>query len=122
MNLRNKIKKHRYVSPHEFSDEIDMIIKSDCKCVQCGESIFDLADFPEIRDGSVYCEDCFDNIFMTVCCVCCESHDIDEHVVNYFVVSKECEEEYEGKMYDHCKAGLYKINERPFYRKEQLWE
>lgn len=48
-------------SPKDLTDEmIGTLIKEHCKCCDCDESIFDMWDFPNIDDGSVYCESCYE--------------------------------------------------------------
>ena len=111
--LRQKIIDHaksRYLSsPHEFTDEeLDVIIASDCKCDHCGESIFDLNDFPEVKDGEVLCEDCYSIEYRTVCPVCEEEYDNDKETDYFFITRRTTRDARKP-------VGLYKAVERPFF-------
>lgn len=58
-------------SPHEYTGaELETLIANECECSNCGESIFDLDDFPIVRDDSAYCPDCERELFMQDCPVC----------------------------------------------------
>ena len=66
MKLHEKIKNHykeNYASsPIEiFNEEIDFIIKHECKCDNCGKSIFEMENYPETRDNKLLCDDCYDD-------------------------------------------------------------
>lgn len=111
--LRQKIIDHaksRYLSsPHEFSDEeLDVIIASDCRCDHCGKSIFDLNDFPEVRDGEVICEDCYCEEYRTTCPVCEEGYEKDAET-DYFFITRNTTRDARKPV------GLYKALERPFF-------
>jgi len=67
MKLHEKIKNHykeKYASsPIEISnEEIDFIIKHECKCDNCGKSIFEMENYPETRDDKLLCDDCYDEL------------------------------------------------------------
>lgn len=67
MKLHEKIKNHykeNYASsPIEiFNEEIDFIIKHECKCDNCGKSIFEMENYPETRDDKLLCDDCYDEL------------------------------------------------------------
>jgi len=75
MELINRIKAHAASSysssPITYTDEeIEVIIENECKCNQCGESIFSLHDFPNIIDGNVYCEYCQEEMEKERCVLC----------------------------------------------------
>ena len=111
--LRQKIIDHaksRYLSsPHEYSDEeLDVIIASDCKCDHCGKSIFDLNDFPEVKDGEVICEDCYSIEYRTICPICEEEYEKDAET-DYFFITKSTTRDA------RLPIGLYKALERPFF-------
>lgn len=98
-------------SPHEFSStQIDIIIENDCKCSRCGESVFDIWDFPEVleEEREVLCEDCYDEEYRTYCPLCeesCEKEDMTE----YFFITKDTSKTV------HKPIGMYKILKYPFY-------
>lgn len=111
--LREKIIAHAKTgyqsSPIEFTEEeIDAIIANDCKCSQCGESIFNLADFPIVRNGEVFCEYCNDSEFKTTCPVCEENYET-EYQTDYFFITKETTRD------THLPVGLYKATKHPFF-------
>lgn len=112
-NLRQQIIDHaksRYLSsPYEFTDEeLDVIIASDCKCDHCGKSIFDLDDFPVIKDGEVLCEDCYSDEYRTLCPVCEEEYEKDAETDFFFITRRTTED-------TRNPVGLYKVVERPFF-------
>ena len=112
-DLRQKIIDHaksRYLSsPHEFTDEeLDVIIANGCECSNCGESIFDLNDFPEIKDDKVICEDCYREEYMTTCPICEEDYENDKES-DYFFITKNTTRDARKPI------GLYKAVERPFF-------
>ena len=113
--LENKIVNHAKTgynsSPYEFDQEqIQLIIEHDCECDHCGKSIFELDDFPDVsvERKEVFCEDCYDEEYRTICPICEESWEIDDFT-DYFFISKTNSKEV-GK-----PSGIYKILERPFY-------
>lgn len=111
--MKEKIKQHglkEYCSsPHEFSDDdIDVIISNDCECSMCAESIFELHDFPEIVDGEVMCERCWDEEFRTTCPICEDRID-NADMTRYFFIPKEMEREA------RIETGLYKALKDSFY-------
>lgn len=113
MNTREEIIRHaktKYLSsPHEFTEEeLDTIIESGCKCDHCGKSIFDLNDFPEIRDGEVFCEDCYSVEHRTICPICEEEYEKDDKT-DYFFITKST------TMDARLPIGLYKALKRPFF-------
>ena len=113
--MRKKIKQHfakNYASsPCDVSDqEIDFIIEQDCEC-ECGKSIFELYDFPEINieENELLCEDCYHDRYYEYCPVCEEAGHKDDFISDYFFISKEISKTTKQP------PGLYKILERPFY-------
>lgn len=79
--IKNHFEKEYSSSPHDVSDEeIDFIIENDCKCSQCGESIFELYDFPEIdiEKDILLCENCYDNEYRDTCSICEELYDKED--------------------------------------------
>ena len=112
-DLRQKIIDHaktKYCSsPIEFTEEeLDTIIKCNCECSNCYESIFSLEDYPVVKDGEVYCEDCYNDLFTTTCPVCEERYN-DEHESDYFFITKETRRGT-GK-----PVGLYHVTDYPFF-------
>jgi len=113
--LRNKIINHAKTeyssSPYEFDDnQIELIIEHDCECDNCGKSIFQLDDYPNvnIERKEVLCEDCYDESYRTFCPICEESFEIEE-MPDYFFISRA------NSKHTRKPCGIYKILERPFY-------
>lgn len=113
--MRKKIIEHGKTeyssSPHDFDEQqIELIIKHGCDCDNCGKSVFDMDDFPEVltdRD-ELLCEDCYDEEYRTYCPLCeelCENEDMTE----YFFITKETSKTV------HKPIGMYKILKYPFY-------
>ncbi len=98
-------------SPHEFSyNQIKLMIKHDCSCDNCGESIFEMWDFPVVDTDKdeLLCEECYNEEYLTVCPVCeesCEKEDMTE----YFFITKDTSKTVRKPV------GLYKILRYPFY-------
>ena len=101
-----------YQTPTAFSgEEVDAILENGCECSHCGESVFDLSDFPTIKDGYVYCEECERELFFDQCPICEESFEKPETPEQHrFVLAKE---QAEG---ENMKPGIYQVKEFPFYR------
>ena len=100
-------------SPVNISEEeIEIIIKSDCQCSNCGKSIFDMDDYPIIREGEVYCEDCEIERFFSTCPIC------SEHYENYTEIEEEriiiSKETVESERLE-VKPGFYKVLSHPIY-------
>ena len=96
LDMRGKIKQH-YKTEFSSSNngaltitetEIDFIIKHDCECSICGESIFELYDFPEllIDDDELLCELCYDSEYTQFCPICEETYNIYDGESDYSVV------------------------------------
>lgn len=97
--MRDKIKQH-YKTEFWSSNnglltlsesEVDFIIKNDCKCSVCGDSIFEMGDFPELlqEDDEIRCEDCYDTDYRAICPICESSYDIYDGESEYRIVPKE---------------------------------
>ena len=113
--MKEKIKKRcedgYSSSPHVFNDkELDLIIKHKCQCDYCGDSIFELDDFPEVdvEKDMVSCEDCYDEHFKTTC-PSCENSYTDDELTDYFFITKDTAETV------NRPVGLYKILKRPYF-------
>ncbi len=99
-------------SPIEISEEeIQYLIYNDCECTDCGKSIFELYDFPEIdiEQGEIYCEDCYNENYLEYCPLCENRYDIKEGKSDYFVVNKE------GSKEANIPIGIYQILKRPYF-------
>lgn len=112
-NIRQKIIDHAkdeyFSSPHEYTDEeLNIIIDSDCKCDSCGKSIFELDDFPVVRDNCVYCENCYDETYSTICPICEDKYEEDDQT-DYFFITKRTKKETRQPI------GLYKAIKKPFF-------
>lgn len=57
--------------------ELKIIRENDLKCSGCGENIFELQDFPVIKDDNVFCEDCYDDEYRDICPLCQDSYEND---------------------------------------------
>lgn len=113
-----QIKKHaktKYASsPHTFTDQdIERIIKADCSCSLCGQSIFEMDDFPETNeeDYDVLCSDCYDREFMQLCEVCQEFYEPRHDTVHYLVFTPRQIDEFGLEV----KPGIYRPKENPYY-------
>jgi hypothetical protein len=68
-------------SPIKISDkEIEFVIARDCECDNCGESIFEMSDFPEINieNDELLCEKCYDHKYKDTCVICEEVYDLSD--------------------------------------------
>ena len=109
--MRQKIKDH-YKTEYSSSeagltisdDEIDFIIKHDCKCSTCGDSIFEVQDFPElvVNDDELRCEDCYDEDYRAICPICESYYDIYDGESEYEVIVEGDED------YNFEYPGIYK--------------
>lgn len=113
--MKDKIIKHGLnnysSSPYKFDDEqVELIIKHNCNCDYCGESIFDMYDFPEVLTGKdeLLCENCYDEYYRDVCPVCEESYEKEEFS-EYFFITKETSK------IAHKPVGMYRILAYPFF-------
>lgn len=110
--MRQKIKDHYKT---EFSssnngmleitdEEIDFIIKHDCKCYGCSKSIFEMDDFPELltEADELICEQCYDEDYTMTCPICEDSYDIYDGESEYEVIVEGDED------YNFEYAGIYK--------------
>ncbi len=100
-------------SPHQISNEdLELVIKSECNCWSCGKSIFEMDDFPTVRDGDLLCEDCEREKYYLTCDIC----------ENYFekalspgeeiiIISKEAVEE----IGEDIKPGFYQVLKWPYF-------
>jgi hypothetical protein len=96
----------------EFTDEeLNVILGNGCNCSHCGESIFGLSDFPTIKNGYVYCEECETELFFDTCPICENLFEKPETPEQHrFVLTKE-QAGGEG-----MKPGIYQVKKFPFYR------
>ena len=98
-------------SPVEITkDEIDFVNKHNCKCDNCGKSIFNMDDFPEllIDEDGLMCENCYSEEYRETCPICEESYDTKDFTNNYFILDESSSKELK------MKAGIYEIIKRPF--------
>ncbi|MBP1614517.1 MAG: hypothetical protein H6Q13_1965 [Bacteroidetes bacterium] len=98
-------------SPHEFTDEqLDFIIAHDSQCDNCGKSIYEMCDFPEvlIDKDELLCEECYDDEYRTTCPLCEEYYE-KEDMTDYFFITKDISKQV------HKPVGMYKILKYPFY-------
>lgn len=92
--------------------EIGILIAHNCDCDNCGDSIFGMDDFPNVKKGEVLCENCYRDKYMLDCPIC----------ENYFykalkpkdeviIISKEAVEQYGMEV----KPGFYRVIEWPYH-------
>jgi hypothetical protein len=100
-------------SPIKISDEeIEFVIERNCTCDQCGGSIFEMYDYPniDIDADELLCEMCYEEEYQTQC-PCCENTVMNNDISdNYFVINQSGAEET-GK-----QSGFYKVLAKPYYR------
>ena len=92
--MKDKIIEHAKTkfssSPIEYSDEeLNLIIEHSCECDDCGESFFEMDDFPDIsiENDEVLCEDCYFDKYRDTCIICEESYE-KEDVSDYFFITQ----------------------------------
>lgn len=103
-------KKNYASSPIEFTDaELDVIEKDDYECSCCRTSVFDMYDYPAIRDGHVYCEDCFIEQFYETCPICENHYKPEEGGEEYFFLTPRT-----AKI-TRRPVGMYRVLEHPFF-------
>ncbi len=112
---REKLKLHartKYMSsPVEFTDaELDAIEKNGYECCMCRKSVFQMDDYPAVRDGSVYCEDCYCEEVLDTCPLCEEHYDpADLGDGEYFFITPSFAKTV------HKPVGMYRVLEHPFF-------
>ena len=113
--MKDKIIEHAKTkfssSPIEYSDEeLDLIIEHSCECDDCGESFFEMDDFPDIsiENDEVLCEDCYFDKYRDTCIICEESYE-KEDVSDYFFITQK------NTKTAGIPVGMYKVLKRPFY-------
>lgn len=117
--MKNKIIKHFKTgyqsSPVTITNrEINLLTKTDCECQNCGKSIFDMDDFPNInfKESEVLCERCHTEEYMETCPICEEYYYKPEKKEKQFlIISKEAVKEYQLSV----KPGFYKVKKKPFF-------
>ena len=104
---REDLKKITYQSwqnGNEWTDdEIEFIIKKDCTCDECGESVEEFNDFPEllIQEDELLCDECYGQKYRVICPICEDSYDIKDGESEYWVRTEE-----DAKK-DNAAAGIY---------------
>jgi len=86
------------------NEELDFIIKHECNCDECGESVEEFSDFPEllIEEDEFLCEECYGQKYRVICPICENSYDIKDGESEYSVKN-----EYDAKE-DNEVAGIYR--------------
>lgn len=114
--MKNKILNHYEKgfasSPVKVENsEIDFILKHDCSCTDCGTSIFELDDFPQLveTEDELLCEECYREKYMEYCNYCEDLCDLESFDKDYFILNEEAAKE------TNYIAGVYKVISRPFY-------
>jgi len=106
-NLRN----HKFDSRKLDENEIEKVVLADYQCEDCGESVFDLSDFPEtqnIENSNCICENCYDERYLEICDCCEESYEPREDQKKYLIFSKT----NGGAV---AKIGIYEVLKRPYF-------
>ena len=82
--VRHAAKKY-HSSPHQFTEaELTAITDGDYSCCMCGESVFEMDDFPAVIDGDVYCSDCETDEFRQTCPLCEDLFDKPKCIDPYY--------------------------------------
>lgn len=93
--------------------EIRLLIRHSCSCDQCGKSIFEIEDFPNLKRGEVLCEHCYRDKYMLDCPICEEYfYKALKPKDEVIIISKEAVKEYGMEV----KPGFHQILEWPYYR------
>lgn len=91
--------------------EIGILIAHSCDCDNCGDSIFGMDDFPNVKKGEVLCERCYRDKYMLDCPICEEYfYKATKPKDEIIIISKEAAQECE------VKPGFYQILQWPYYR------
>ena len=107
----------------DTNEELDIIIKENCKCGHCGKSIFDMDDFPEIIDNQILCEECYKDEYRDICPICEEYYDLND--VNkipfpkapFYWFNSQTKEEWEkyNSNQKYHKSGIYQAINHPIF-------
>ena len=99
------------------NEDISMLISHDCECDSCGDSIFDMEDFPNVsqKHDFVLCEECYNEKYMETCSICEENYDISDGNTDIIVINEEL-----GKTLSYT-PGIYKILEYPFFYGDMIF-
>lgn len=90
-NLK-KLNYRSWQNGNEWTDkELDFIIEKECACDDCGESVEEFNDFPEllIEEDELLCEECYGQKYRVVCPICENSYDIKDGESDYSVKTEE---------------------------------
>ena len=107
-----KLKDGYLSSPIEFtSEELEVVEKNGYVCDGCLESVFEMDDYPFIREGRCLCEDCWEEEYTERCPVCEELYEKDEQEGKdeYFFITPGFAKETSKEV------GMYKVLEKPFF-------
>ena len=99
-----KIKYSSWQNGNEWSEEeLDFIMKHDCNCDYCQESVDEFNDFPEllIEENKLLCEDCYTEKYRKICPICENYYDIKDGESDYSVKN-----EYDARE-ENEPAGIY---------------
>jgi hypothetical protein len=93
MQTKEELKQIVYSSwtENEWTDEeLDFIIKNECRCNSCDKHLSDLDDFPEIdiENDELLCEHCYAEHYRVTCPICENSYDIKEGTSDYSVLNE----------------------------------
>ena len=96
-------------SPVEIEPEdLKILIEKKCECYQCGKSIFEMYDFPNFRDNEVWCEDCYEENFKTICAYCEDYYDLEDQGEHIYIADNIAKETGIG-------PGIFKVLSKPFF-------
>lgn len=85
------------------NEELDFIIKKKCTCDDCGASVEELSDFPEllIEEDELLCEECYGQKYRKLCPICENTYDIIDGESEYSIKTEE------DALLENEKAGIY---------------
>lgn len=111
--IRNHFEKEFSSSPVDIDEtEVDIVIASECQCDSCGQSVFEMDDFPVFRDGEFLCEHCEIEKYYSTCPICQDHFEHATCAADFkLLISKEAIEEFRMEI----AAGFYLTKEWPFY-------
>lgn len=91
--------------------EMRILLECKCECYNCGASIFEMEDFPEIVDEKVFCEDCYKREYLTTCIICEEYYNKPRTPKQtLLIITKETAADLGIK-----QAGFYQVKKYPFF-------
>ena len=106
--------------------ECEIIREAEYKCCSCGKNIFNLSDFPVIRDNDVYCDNCEIEEFYEICELCEENSEIDDDSNEpfpknpFFYNSNEKQYNRTKDIFEIKPSGIYEAIEYPIWTSDMF--